>query len=219
MTVANYLLPQRDILPIFSSAAISKSRDETALFVGAADRLDPILNARPIFVNDDVHVWGANGVFRLEGGRYCDIASLREAEASGFNPFLHRFGTLVENVPINRHTGEFEFNRWNNAIGGHVTLPADSLSNVEVSGCAPHPSNIFILVADEFGVLPPISKLTIDQTIYYFLSGPQTSFTPCFAPAGVPLHPKIYADLLRDHLQKWKPYCWLLNVGSIGGAG
>ena len=217
-TLVNYLFPQREILPIFGSVTASRSNGETALFVGADAYLDRVADSSRVWVGNDLHAWSHNGIFRIADGRYLDVASLQKIEGSALYGTLHRFGALVENLPMSIESREFQLNYSNGSMYGRAALPIELLADVQASGYAPHPKNVFIFVADEFGVLPPISKLKPEQATFYFLSGPQNRSEPCFAPRGTPLRLNVYAGLLRQRLQKVKPQCWLINVGHIGGS-
>jgi len=214
MTIVNYFFPHRDILSLFSSASIGDCSG-TDLFLGTPHCLDLVPDAESVWIGSDVHAWARNGISKIECGCYCDVGSLQKVEGEALSGALHQFGALVENLPMTAETREFKFEQWR-ACGGRVALPHDLLNDIQSLCEAPHPKNVFIVLTDEFGVLPPIAKLTLDQTLYYFLSGPLERAEPCFSAIGLPLWPTIYLELLRQYLQKYKPECWLLNVGFIG---
>jgi phosphoenolpyruvate carboxykinase (ATP) len=182
-------------------------------------------------IGDDEHGWCSDGVFNFEGGCYAKTIRLKKE----FEPLvwsaIHRFQAILENVPLdNYRKPDFDSNIVTENT--RAAYPISFISNSDRTGRGSHPSNIFLLTADAFGVLPPIARLSIHQALYYFVSGytsklagterglgqePQATFSSCFGSPFLPLHPGIYADLLENRLKEFKSQVWLLNTGWTGG--
>jgi phosphoenolpyruvate carboxykinase (ATP) len=227
----NYLLPQRDVFPMHCSANIGAAGD-TALFFGLSGTGKTTLSADPErrLIGDDEHAWSDEGVFNIEGGCYAKTIRLSaKGEPQIWNAI--RFGCVLENVVVNPRT------RWPDFDSDHFTentraaYPVDFIDNCERSGQGGHPRNIVFLTCDAFGVLPPLSQLTLDQALYHFLSGytakvagteagvtePQVTFSTCFAAPFLPLHPTHYAEMLNKRLRARPTSVWLVNTGWSGG--
>jgi phosphoenolpyruvate carboxykinase (ATP) len=144
-----------------------------------------------------------------------------------------RFGTVLENVVVNPETRELDLNDASLAENSRGAYPIHFIPNASTTGVAGQPSNIVMLTADAFGVLPPIAKLTPSQAMYHFLSGftakvagtekglgkePQPTFSTCFGAPFMPRHPTEYGNLLRDLIAKYNVDCWLVNTGWTSGA-
>ena len=231
-TILNYLLPQRGVMSMHCSANIGQSGD-VAVFFGLSGTGKTTLSADPErrLIGDDEHGWSDDGVFNFEGGCYAKVIKL-SAEAE---PDIYRttrmFGTVMENVvfdPVTRVPDLDDASRTENT---RAAYPLTSIPNIVPEGYAGHPSNIIMLTADAFGVLPPVAKLTPEQAMYHFLSGytakvagtergvtePQATFSTCFGAPFMVLHPGVYADLLGKKIQEHKADCWLVNTGWSGG--
>ncbi len=182
-------------------------------------------------IGDDEHGWGANGVFNFEGGCYAKCINLsKEFEPQIWNAI--RFGAVYENVVLDKKTREPDYSDASLTENTRAAYPVDYIDNVVESGMAGHPEALIFLSADSFGVLPPISKLTTEQAMYYFLSGytsklagtekgvttPEATFSSCFGAAFLPLRPGEYANLLRERIEKHNVRCYLINTGWTGGA-
>jgi phosphoenolpyruvate carboxykinase (ATP) len=143
----------------------------------------------------------------------------------------HRFGTVLENVIIDPESREPDLE--NDAITENTrsAFPLSYIDRATTRGTGEHPNQIIFLTADAFGVLPPVAKLTVDQAMYYFLSGytskvagtergvtePEATFSAGFGSPFLPLHPTRYADLLGERLRRHRPSTWLVNTGWTGG--
>jgi len=231
-TIMNYKLPKQDILSLHCSANVGKSGD-VALFFGLSGTGKTTLSSDPerMLIGDDEHGWGEEGIFNLEGGCYAKTIKLNK----NFEPLIweacHKYQTLLENVPLsNERKPDFDDNSITENT--RAAYPLSFIPNSVEIGYAGHPKHIFLLTADAFGVLPPISRLTNEQVMYYFLSGytsklagterglgkePQATFSACFGAPFLPLHPEVYAKLLKNKLDKYSTKVWLLNTGWIGG--
>jgi phosphoenolpyruvate carboxykinase (ATP) len=230
-TVMNYLLPKKGIMSMHCSANIGKDGD-TALFFGLSGTGKTTLSADPDreLVGDDEHGWSDNGVFNIEGGCYAKCIRLsHESEPQIWNAI--RFGSVLENVIL-------DGNRVPDYDDGRLTentrcaYPIDYMEGALSPSVGGHPKNIIFLTCDAFGVLPPVSRLTPEQAMFHFLNGytakvagteagvtePQATFSTCFGAPFMALHPKVYAELLRDKIAEHGSKVWLVNTGWSGGA-
>ena len=230
-TLMNYIFPQIGILSLHCSANIGEN-DDVALFFGLSGTGKTTLSSDQTrtLIGDDEHGWSSDGIFNIEGGCYAKTIHLDPNLEPLIWQAVHQFGALLENVPFSSgRTADFE--------SGEITentraaYPLTFIENYLHEGYAGHPSTIFLLTADAFGVLPPLAKLSIDQALFYFINGytsklagtergivaPQATFSPCFGAPFLPLHPFVYAKLLRERLEKHQTSVWLLNTGWIGG--
>jgi phosphoenolpyruvate carboxykinase (ATP) len=227
----NYALPGRAVFPMHCSANIGPNGD-TALFFGLSGTGKTTLSADPErrLIGDDEHGWSEEGIFNIEGGCYAKTIRLsREGEPQIWNAI--RFGCILENVVVDLHTRQPDFDDERYTENTRAAYPVDFIENCEPSGRGQHPANIVFLTCDAFGVLPPLSRLTSDQALYHFLSGytakvagtetgitePQVTFSTCFASPFLPLQPTRYAELLREKLQTHGSQVWLINTGWTGG--
>jgi len=232
-SVMNFLLPQKEVLSMHCSANIGKSND-TALFFGLSGTGKTTLSsdADRRLIGDDEHGWDIDGIFNLEGGCYAKTIRL----SSKYEPLIwnasNRFGTVLENVCFDQETREVDFSDDSNTENTRAAYPLEFIPGYEKSGCGTHPRNIFFLTADAFGILPPLSRLSRDQAMYYFLSGytsklagterglgvePEATFSTCFGAPFLPLNPHVYAELLGKKIDTHGSKVWLVNTGWYGG--
>ncbi len=232
-TILNYLLPKAGVMPMHCSANLGKDGD-VAIFFGLSGTGKTTLSSDVDrrLIGDDEHGWSDSGVFNFEGGCYAKMIDLNPE----FEPIIYgatrRFGTVLENVildPVTREPDFFDGSRTENTRGAY---PIYFVENYVPEGYGGHPTNVFFLTADAFGVLPPIAKLTEAQAKYYFLAGytsklagtekglgsePQATFSACFGAPFMPLHPSVYANLLGEKIREHKTNVWLINTGWTGG--
>jgi len=230
-SMMNYWLPLEGKLSMHCSANVGKEGD-TALFFGLSGTGKTTLSADPKrnLIGDDEHGWDEEGVFNFEGGCYAKTIGLKgENEPEIFGAI--RENALLENVVAN-DAGVVDYDDASKTENTRVSYPIEHIPNHEPSLQAGHPKNIVFLSADAFGVLPPVSKLTKEQAMYYFLSGytakvagtergitePVATFSACFGEAFLPLHPTVYAKLLGEKIDKHDVNVYLVNTGWTGGA-
>jgi phosphoenolpyruvate carboxykinase (ATP) len=232
-TILNYLLPARGVLPMHCSANVGAEGD-TALFFGLSGTGKTTLSADPSrrLVGDDEHGWTDSGVFNFEGGCYAKTIRLSALNEPQIWRAV-RFGTVLENVEMDSETRTLNYDSDALTENTRAAYPVDFIENALIPGVAGHPRTILFLTADAFGVLPPISRLTPEQTMYHFLSGytsklagterglgrePVPNFSACFGEPFLPRHPQEYARMLGQKMCEHRVSCWLVNTGWIGGA-
>jgi phosphoenolpyruvate carboxykinase (ATP) len=230
-SMMNYWLPLEGKLPMHCSANIGEDGD-TALFFGLSGTGKTTLSTDPNrrLIGDDEHGWDENGVFNFEGGCYAKVIDLDiDSEPEIYGAISKR--ALLENVVID-DTGYVDFSDKSKTENTRVSYPIYHIENHEPSMMGDHPRNIIFLTADAFGVLPPVSKLSIEQAMYYFLSGytakvagtergvtePTATFSACFGEAFLPLHPTKYAKLLGEKIRDHDSHVYLVNTGWTGGS-
>ena len=232
-TMLNFLLPERGVMPMHCSANVGPAGD-TAVFFGLSGTGKTTLSADPArtLVGDDEHGWSEAGVFNFEGGCYAKTIRLsREAEPEIYAT-TERFGTIIENVPIDPVTRRPDFDDGSKTENTRCAYPLHFIPNASATGRAPQPKNIIMLTADAFGVMPPIARLTPAEAMVHFLSGytakvagtergvtePQATFSTCFGAPFMPRHPSEYGALLKRLIAEHGVDCWLVNTGWTGGA-
>jgi len=232
-TILNYFLPQKEVLSMHCSANQGHGGD-TALFFGLSGTGKTSLSADPArgLIGDDEHGWGKTGIFNFEGGCYAKVIRLSATAEPEIYECTRRFGTILENVGIDQETRRLDLNDDTLTENTRAAYPITHLRNIVRSGVGAHPSHIFLLACDAFGVLPPIARLTPEQAAYQFLSGytakvagtergmgnePQATFSTCFGAPFLPLPPGHYANMFRDKIKVHQPSCWLVNTGWTGG--
>jgi phosphoenolpyruvate carboxykinase (ATP) len=231
-TVMNYLLPLRDTMPMHCSANVGEAGD-VALFFGLSGTGKTTLSSDPHrgLIGDDEHGWSADGVFNFEGGCYAKTIRLsREAEPQIYAT-TERFGTLIENVVIDPVTRTPDFDSDAITENTRCAYPLTFIDNAVPEGRAGHPTNVVMLTADAYGVLPPIARLSPEAAMYHFLSGytakvagtergvkePSATFSTCFGAPFMVWDPNVYAKLLGDRIAKHNARVWLVNTGWTGG--
>ena len=232
-TIMNYVLPQKGVFSMHCSANIGND-GATSIFFGLSGTGKTTLSADPerFLIGDDEHGWSKNGIFNFEGGCYAKVIRLSEEAEPDIYATTRRFGTIIENVVMNDATRQLDLDDDAITENTRAAYPISFIRNFEPSGRGGQPKNVVMLTADAFGVLPPVSRLTPQQAMYHFVSGytaklagtetglgkePQATFSTCFGAPFMVMHPGVYANLLRENLEKHKADCWLVNTGWTGG--
>lgn len=230
--VMHFLMPMRGALSMHASANEGPNGDTTILF-GLSGTGKTTLSADPkrALIGDDEHVWTNKGVFNIEGGCYAKVVGLsREKEPEIFDAI--RFGSVVENIKFEESNARtIAFNDTSLTENTRVCYPLEYIDGAKIPAIGGHPKNMIFLTCDANGVLPPVARLTKEQTMYHFISGytakvagtemgvknPEPSFSACFGEAFLPLHPYTYAELLAKYVEKYRCRVWLINTGWTGG--
>ena len=226
----NYLLPLKGIASMHCSANTNK-KGETAIFFGLSGTGKTTLSTDPKreLIGDDEHGWDDDGVFNFEGGCYAKVINLsKEAEPDIYNAIKR--DALLENVTVDAN-GKIDFADKSVTENTRVSYPIYHINNiVKPVSKAPAAKKVIFLSADAFGVLPPVSILTPEQTKYYFLSGftaklagtergitePTPTFSACFGAAFLSLHPTKYGEELVKKMEKANAKAYLVNTGWNG---
>ncbi|SQI34784.1 Phosphoenolpyruvate carboxykinase [ATP] [Leminorella richardii] len=229
-SMMNYLLPLKGIASMHCSANVGDKGD-VAIFFGLSGTGKTTLSTDPKrqLIGDDEHGWDDDGVFNFEGGCYAKTIKLsQEAEPDIYNAIKR--DALLENVTV-RADGSVDFDDGSKTENTRVSYPIYHIHNiVKPVSKAGHAKKVIFLTADAFGVLPPVSKLTPDQTQYHFLSGftaklagtergitePTPTFSACFGAAFLSLHPTQYAEVLVKRMQASGATAYLVNTGWNG---
>ena len=230
-SMMNYFLPLKGIASMHCSANTDMNGENTAIFFGLSGTGKTTLSTDPkrLLIGDDEHGWDDNGVFNLEGGCYAKVINLdKESEPDIYKAI--RRDALLENVTVNKD-GVCDFADKSVTENTRVSYPIDHIEkNVKPISHGPHAKNVIFLSADAFGVLPPVSILTPEQTQYYFLSGftaklagtergitePTPTFSACFGQAFLELHPTKYAEELVKKMKVSGAKAYLVNTGWNG---
>ena len=230
-SMMNYYLPLKGIASMHCSAN-TNSKGETAIFFGLSGTGKTTLSTDPKreLIGDDEHGWDDNGIFNFEGGCYAKVIKLdKESEPDIYNAIKR--DALLENVTVDEATGKIDFDDKSVTENTRVSYPIYHINNiVKPVSTAPAAKNVIFLSADAFGVLPPVSILTPEQTKYYFLSGftaklagtergitePTPTFSACFGQAFLELHPTKYAEELVKRMEKSGAKAYLVNTGWNG---
>ena len=230
-SMMNYYLPLKGIAAMHCSANTDLNGENTAIFFGLSGTGKTTLSTDPkrLLIGDDEHGWDDNGVFNFEGGCYAKVINLdKESEPDIYNAI--RRDALLENVTV-AEDGKIDFADKSVTENTRVSYPIDHIKNiVRPISAGPAAKNVIFLSADAFGVLPPVSILTPEQTKYYFLSGftaklagtergitePTPTFSACFGQAFLELHPTKYAEELVKKMEKSGAKAYLVNTGWNG---
>ena len=232
-SILNYLLPEKDILPMHCSVNTNEA-DGAAIFFGLSGTGKTTLSADPLrtLVGDDEHGWSPNGLFNFEGGCYAKMIRLSAKAEPEIFATTRQWGTVLENVVMDPVTRELDLDDATLAENSRGAYPLTAIPNASDTGLSGHPKNIVMLTCDAFGVMPPIAKLTAEQAMYHFLSGytakvagtergvtePTATFSTCFGAPFMPRHPSEYGKLLGQLIDQHDATCWLVNTGWTGGA-
>ena len=230
-SMMNYFLPLKGMASMHCSANTDLNGENTAIFFGLSGTGKTTLSTDPkrLLIGDDEHGWDDNGVFNFEGGCYAKVINLdKESEPDIYNAIKRN--ALLENVTLDEN-GKIDFADKSVTENTRVSYPIDHIENiVRPVSSAPAAKNVIFLSADAFGVLPPVSVLTPEQTQYYFLSGftaklagtergitePTPTFSACFGQAFLSLHPTQYAAELVKKMQMTGAKAYLVNTGWNG---
>ncbi|BFI41806.1 phosphoenolpyruvate carboxykinase (ATP) [Marchantia polymorpha subsp. ruderalis] len=231
-SLMHYLMPKRGILSLHSGCNMGKAGD-VALFFGLSGTGKTTLSTdhNRLLIGDDEHCWGDDGVSNIEGGCYAKCIGLsKEREPDIWDAI--KFGTVVENVVFDEHSREIDYDDKSVTENTRAAYPIEFIPNAKIPCVGPHPKNLILLACDAFGVLPPVSRLTLAQTMYHFISGytaivagtedgvtePTATFSACFGAAFIMMHPTKYAAMLAEKMQKHGATAWLVNTGWSGGS-
>ena len=229
-SMMNYYLPLQGIASMHCSANCDMNGENTAIFFGLSGTGKTTLSTDPKrrLIGDDEHGWDDNGVFNFEGGCYAKVINLSKENEPDIYGAIKR-NALLENVIVSED-GVIDFNDKSATENTRVSYPIDHINNIQPGSSAPAAKNVIFLSADAFGVLPPVSILTPEQTQYYFLSGftaklagtergitePTPTFSACFGQAFLELHPTKYAQELVKRMEKSGAKAYLVNTGWNG---
>ena len=229
--ILNYLLPPKGVMPMHCSANIGPD-GKSAVFFGLSGTGKTTLSADAsrTLIGDDEHGWSDTAVFNFEGGCYAKMIRLDPESEPEIYATTRMEGTVLENVVMDDN-GEIDLDDNTLAENTRGAYPLSSIPNTSADNLGPPPSNVIMLTADAFGVLPPIARLTPDQAMYHFLSGytakvagteigvtePTATFSTCFGAPFMPRHPSVYGNLLKKRIAEGGAQCWLVNTGWTGG--
>lgn len=233
-TVLNYLLPLEGVLPMHCSANVGDGGD-AALFFGLSGTGKTTLSADPArkLIGDDEHGWSDEGIFNFEGGCYAKVIRLSPESEPEIYIATRRYGTILENVVFDPVSRRVDLNDDGVTENTRASYPLGFIPNVvDERRVDTHPQNVIFLTCDATGVLPPIARLTLEQSQYHFISGytskiagteiglgsePTLTFSACFGAPFMVHHPFEYAKLLSQKMQRYGSTCWLVNTGWTGG--
>ena len=229
-SMMNYYLPLQGIASMHCSANCDMNGENTAIFFGLSGTGKTTLSTDPKrrLIGDDEHGWDDNGVFNFEGGCYAKVIGLSKEHEPDIYGAIKR-NALLENVTV-AADGKIDFNDKSVTENTRVSYPINHIKNIQPGSSAPAAKNVIFLSADAFGVLPPVSILTPEQTQYYFLSGftaklagtergitePTPTFSACFGQAFLELHPTKYAEELVKKMHVSGAKAYLVNTGWNG---
>ena len=229
-SMMNYYLALQGIASMHCSANCDMNGENTAIFFGLSGTGKTTLSTDPKrrLIGDDEHGWDDNGVFNFEGGCYAKVIGLSKEHEPDIYGAIKR-NALLENVTV-AADGKIDFNDKSVTENTRVSYPINHIKNIQPGSSAPAAKNVIFLSADAFGVLPPVSILTPEQTQYYFLSGftaklagtergitePTPTFSACFGQAFLELHPTKYAEELVKKMNVSGAKAYLVNTGWNG---
>ena len=234
-SVLHYLLPEKGVLSMHCSANVNNDNSNPAIFFGLSGTGKTTLSTDPSrpLIGDDEHGWSDDGIFNFEGGCYAKVINLNPKEEPDIYNAI-RQGALLENVVYDNNTLKIDFNDDSKTENTRVSYPIEHIKNsISARGMrsmAGHPEKIIFLTCDAYGVLPPVAKLNSQQAMYHFISGytakvagtergitePTATFSPCFGGPFLTRHPLIYAELLKEKMEKFDVNVFIVNTGWVG---
>ena len=234
-TILNYLLPKKGILPMHCAAnRVSDQFSDSAIFFGLSGTGKTTLSTdgKRVLIGDDEHGWSESGIFNFEGGCYAKTLGLTEQTEPEILATTTKFSTVIENMVYDEQTKELDFFDSKLTVNMRAAYPMRYISKSADDCLGMHPKHLIMLTCDAFGVLPPVARLSPEQTIYHFLSGftskavgtergvkvPEPTFSSCFGAPFLPLKPEIYGSILRQKIIANGTSCWLINTGWTGGS-
>jgi phosphoenolpyruvate carboxykinase (ATP) len=237
-TVMNYYLPLEKILPLHCAANENKNTAETSLFLGLSGTGKTTLSADAsrLILGDDEHGWSAEGIANFEFGCYAKLLHMDpQKEPDIYQAVFHKatyteHGAIVENAMM-YPDGTFDLDDERLTQNSRASFPLSFLPNAKPSGMGKHPKTIIFLTADANGVLPPVARLNLQQTLLWFLMGytsklagtetgvviPVSTFSHFFGQPFMPCLPQLYLDMLSANIQKHGSRVYLINTGWSGG--
>ena len=230
-TLLNDRLPLAGVFPMHCSANLGED-GSVAIFFGLSGTGKTTLSADPErqLIGDDEHGWADDGVFNFEGGCYAKVIRLSPEAEPEIHGTTRAFGTVLENVVVDDQ-GILDLDDDSKTENTRAAYKLEQIANALPAKRGGHPSSVFFLTADAYGILPPIARLSRDQALYWFLSGftaklagteigvkePQPTFSACFGAPFLPQAPSVYANLLGERLDRHGATVWLVSTGWTGG--